>query len=70
MTVAQVAEVCQVHAKTVMRAIARGELRAFRIGERGAHRVHPADVDAWLESRVVRPARFARAVPTHGRLVP
>ena len=70
MTVAQVAEICQVHGKTVMRAIMRGELRAVRIGARGAHRIRPADVDAWLESRVVRPARFARAAQAHGRLVP
>lgn len=61
LTVAEVAETCRVHAKTVMRAIARGELRAVRLGARGAYRIRPADVDTWLDERVVRPAkRFVR----------
>jgi excisionase family DNA binding protein len=72
LTVAEVAESCQVHGKTVMRAIARGELRAVRLGARGAYRIRPGDVDAWLDERVVRPTR--RFVREHdqepaGRLV-
>lgn len=69
LTVAEVAESCRVHAKTVMRAIARGELLAVRLGERGAYRIRPADLDAWIDARVVRPGRFVH----HGaaeRLVP
>lgn len=71
MTVREVAERCRVHAKTVMRAIARGELRAVRLGERGAYRIRPTDLEAWLDERAVRPARFARVGQEQvGRLVP
>jgi excisionase family DNA binding protein len=71
LTVAEVAGVCRVHAKTVMRAIGRGELTAVRLGERGAYRIRPADLDAWIEGRLVRPARFVRQEQaTAGRLVP
>lgn len=53
MTVAEVAAICQVHRKTVTRAISRGELRAARLGARGAYRLRQGDVDAWLASRLV-----------------
>lgn len=53
MTVAEVAAMCQVHRKTVVRAIARGELRAARLGVRGAYRLREEDVDDWLASRLV-----------------
>jgi excisionase family DNA binding protein len=62
LTVAEVADRCRVHPKTVMRAIARGELEALRLGERGAYRIRPEDLDSWLDARVVRPPRFARRV--------
>lgn len=71
MTVGEVASVCRVHAKTVMRAIARGELRAVRLGERGAYRIRPRDLDSWLDTRAVLPARFTRVDQEQvGRLVP
>jgi excisionase family DNA binding protein len=71
LTVAEVAETCRVHAKTVMRAIARGELMAVWLGERGAYRIRPTDLDAWIEARLVRPARFVRQEhAAAGRLVP
>lgn len=54
LTVAEVAEICRVHPKTVTRAIARGELRGSRLGAGGALRLRPADVDAWIDSRVTK----------------
>lgn len=49
-----VAELCQVSTKTVLRAIRVGRLRACRLGARGAYRIRPADVEAWLQSSSVR----------------
>ena len=79
LTPADVAERCQISTKTVLRAIHRGRLRASRLGEHGAYRMHAADVDAWIEAqraaRAAGPARrdaLAAAVaaePTSGRLV-
>jgi excisionase family DNA binding protein len=53
LTPADVAERCQISTKTVLRAIHRGQLRATRLGERSAYRMHAADVDAWIEANVV-----------------
>jgi len=55
LTPGQVAERVQVSTKTVMRAIARRELRAAQIGIRGAWRISPDDIGEWLESRANRP---------------
>ena len=52
LTPADVAARCQLSTKTVLRAIRSGRLRACRLGDR-AYRIHPADVEAWLESSVV-----------------
>jgi excisionase family DNA binding protein len=49
-----VAELCQVSTKTVPRAIRGGRLRAYRLGARGAYRIRPDDVEAWLQSSPVR----------------
>jgi excisionase family DNA binding protein len=48
LTVAEVAERCKLHKKTVLRAIHRGKLRASQLGVKGAYRIRPADVDAWF----------------------
>jgi excisionase family DNA binding protein len=48
LTPAEVAAHCRVSTKTVLRAIRSGALRAARLGTRGAYRVEPADVDAWI----------------------
>ena len=79
LTAGDVAELCQVSAKTVMRAIRSGDLRAARLGKRGAFRIAPEDVDAWLDSNSITPSHAAadfRAassskgrVSGHGRLV-
>ena len=55
MKVSEVASVCQVHPKTVRRAIARGELRAARLGTSGALRVSEDDVTAWIDARCTPP---------------
>lgn len=60
MKVSEVASVCQVHPKTVRRAIARGELRAARLGTTGALRVREVDVDAWVDSRAGETRTAAR----------
>ena len=61
LTPADVAERCQISAKTVLRAIHRGRLRASRLGERGAYRMRAADVDAWIEASVVTAPPVRRA---------
>ena len=53
LTPADVAERCQISPKSVLRAIHRGRLRAYRLGERGAYRLREGDIDAWLERSVV-----------------
>jgi excisionase family DNA binding protein len=50
--VSEVATICQVHPKTVRRAIGRGELRAARLGAAGALRIREEDVDAWVTARL------------------
>jgi excisionase family DNA binding protein len=49
-----VAELCQVSTKTVLRAIRSGRLRAYRLGKRNAYRIRPDAVEAWLQSSRVR----------------
>ncbi len=67
LTPADVAERCQISAKSVLRAIHRGQLRAYRLGERGAYRLRECDVDAWLEQTIVgaagRESRRRRSAP-------
>ena len=55
LTPADVAEQLKVHPKTVLRAIHRGDLRAFNVGQRGTWRIRWADVEQWLEERANRP---------------
>jgi excisionase family DNA binding protein len=54
LTPQQVADLCQLSARTVVRAIERGELRASKLATRGGWRMVPADVDAWLIARANR----------------
>lgn len=54
LTPADVAERCQVSAKTVIRAIRAGRLRAYRLGTRGAYRLRADDVEAWLAESAVQ----------------
>jgi excisionase family DNA binding protein len=50
LTIDQVAELCQVSAKTVYRAVSNGKLRASRLGRGSAYRIRLEDVDAWLDA--------------------
>jgi excisionase family DNA binding protein len=71
MTVDVVALFCGVSAKTVRRAIERGDLDAARLGGHGALRIRPAAIDEWFVrrstgerhagSRSLRWRRFRRA---------
>ena len=60
MTVDEVARFCGVSAKTVRRAIERGDLDAARLGDHGALRVRPEAIDEWFARRSTR--RAARHV--------
>ena len=71
LTPGDVAERCQISAKSVLRAIHRGQLRAYRLGERGAYRLRECDVDAWLEQAIVAPpVRRQEAPAASGRVQP
>jgi excisionase family DNA binding protein len=64
MTVDEVARFCGVSAKTVRRAIERGDLDAARLGDHGALRVRPEAIDDWFARRSTRrTARHAEAAP-------
>jgi excisionase family DNA binding protein len=54
MTVDEVALFCGVSAKTVRRAIERGDLEAARLGDHGALRVRPDAIDEWFVRRSTR----------------
>ena len=69
---AEIAAQCQVSTRTVMRAIRSGRLRASRLGSRGAYRVRPEDVEAWIIGTTVLPPPAAERVPAPvvpGRLI-
>ena len=53
LTPGEVAELCQLSTKTVLRAIHAGRLRASRLGERAAFRVRLTDVETWIEASVL-----------------
>jgi len=63
LTPAQAGERCRICAKTVLRAVHAGRLRAYRLGEKAAYRIAVEDLEAWVEQSVVTPARPARASP-------
>ena len=70
LTPQDIADRCQISAKTVLRAIRAGRLRACRLGTRGGFRIHPADAETWIASCMVEPrpaapppAPLADAVP-------
>ena len=55
LTPKDIAARCQIHPKTVLRAIRAGRLRASQLGERAAYRVREEDFQAWLAATVVTP---------------
>lgn len=61
----EIADRCQISTRTVMRAIRSGQLRASRLGARGAYRVRPEDLEAWIvETTVVPPLSSGYRLPT------
>lgn len=59
LTAEQVAHLVQVSRKTVMRAIAAGDLEASQLAERGAWRINERAISRWMEYRSnrIRPRR-------------
>lgn len=57
MTLAQAAELCACHPRTLRRAINDGQLTAMRLGQSAkSDRIHAADLEAWWQrSRYVPP---------------
>jgi len=57
MTLAQAAELCACHPRTLRRAINDGQLTAMRLGQSAkSDRIHTADLEAWWQrSRYVPP---------------
>jgi excisionase family DNA binding protein len=72
LTPAQAGERCRICAKTVLRAIHAGRLRAYRLGERAAYRIAVEDLEAWIEQSVVTPplARSRSSLQVPPRTVP
>ena len=63
LTPAQAGERCRICAKTVLRAIHAGRLRAYQLGEKAAYRIAVEDLEAWVEQSVVTPAGPAPVLP-------
>jgi excisionase family DNA binding protein len=56
LTIRVVAEALKVSEKTVRRLIKRGDLPAFKVGDRGQLRVDEQDLERYVESQRVRAA--------------
>jgi excisionase family DNA binding protein len=54
LTVQDVAEVMRISEKTVRRLIKRGDLVAYKVGDRGQLRVNEHEVERYLESQRVQ----------------
>lgn len=61
LTIEQVADICQCSTKTIMRAIDRGELRAYQVQRRGGWRVEPGALTDWKTLRSNQPRQVAPA---------
>lgn len=55
LTVQEVAETMRISEKTVRRLIKRGDLTAYKVGDRGQLRVKERDLEVYLESQRVSP---------------
>lgn len=55
LTVSEVAETMKVSEKTVRRLIKRGDLPAYRLGERGQLRIEEGELERYVLSQRVRP---------------
>ena len=56
LTIPEVADAMKVSEKTVRRLIKRGDLPAFKVGDRGQLRVEEAELERYVESQRVRAA--------------
>ena len=54
LTIQEVAEAMKISEKTVRRLIKRGDLAAYKVGDRGQLRVKEHDLDQYLESQRVQ----------------
>jgi excisionase family DNA binding protein len=54
LTIPEVADAMKVSEKTVRRLIKRGDLPAFKVGDRGQLRVEEAELERYVESQRVR----------------
>ncbi len=54
LTVQEVAEVIRVSERTVRRLIKRGDLTAYRVGERGQLRVKEPELERYVDSQRVQ----------------
>ncbi|MBA0284507.1 DNA-binding protein [Stenotrophomonas maltophilia] len=65
MTLAQAAEHCACHPRTLRRAIDNGELAACRLGQGPkSDRIHPVDLAAWLDKCRAKTLCQSPSVPT------
>ncbi len=55
LTIPEVAEAIKVSEKTVRRLIKRGDLPAYKVGDRGQLRVEEQELERYVESQRVRP---------------
>lgn len=63
LTVPEVADAMKVSAKTVRRLIKRGDLPAYRVGERGQLRVEERELERYVESQRVRSDDLTKPQP-------
>ena len=54
LTVREVSDVMKVSEKTVRRLIKRGDLAAYKVGDRGQLRIRTRDLELYLESQRVQ----------------
>jgi excisionase family DNA binding protein len=54
LTIHEVADTMKISESTVRRLIRRGQIAAFKVGERGQLRVKENDLDCYIESQRVR----------------
>ena len=54
LTIQEVAEAVRVSEQTIRRLIKRGDLAAYKVGERGQLRVEKLDLERYVESQRVR----------------
>ena len=57
LTIQEVAETMRISEKTVRRLIKRGDLIAYKVGDRGQLRIKEQDLGEYLESQRVSPRK-------------